>query len=71
MNDLSEETIFQHVEEGRAIVAASQVKSRRARRDKSRVSHLERAAPFVPPCPADECGIVEVPVSPRRDVEIY
>lgn len=68
---IDEETIFQHVEEGRAIVAASVDRSRRARREKSRTRHLDRPAPATPTCPADADGATTSPIAPSNVVEVY
>ncbi|WP_234352527.1 Mu transposase C-terminal domain-containing protein, partial [Xanthomonas citri] len=67
----TEELIFQHVEEGRAIVTASQTKSRRARRDKSRLKHLGAAAPIESACPADDLTATEDHLASTHDVEVY
>lgn len=68
---ISEETIFQHVEEGRAMVAASVGKSRRARREKSRIKHLDRAAPAQPGCPFGDDGATATRIPPSNVVEVY
>lgn len=67
---LTEEIIFQYVEEGRALVAASQRASRRARREHSRVRHLSRSEPSDPRCPPED---LENPAQafPLRSVEVY
>ena len=68
---LTEDTIFQYVEEGRAIVSASASRSRKARRELSRVKHLvERAASDQLMCP-DDGETAEQSMRPSNLVEVY
>lgn len=69
--DPTEELIFQHVEEGRAIIAASQTKSRKARREKSRVEHLGVPASTTPMYPDNDPDAVKSAIPPSQSVEVY
>ena len=71
VSTISEETVFQHVEEGRAMVAAAESKSRKARREKSRIKHLQRAAPAQPSCPSDDEGETTSRIPLSNVVEVY
>lgn len=68
---ISEEIIFQHVEEGRAIVAASLGRSRKARRERSRVKHFDRREPSPPACPPDDDGATASAIRPSNVAEVY